>query len=580
MFMMRQLQLSSPIWIAALVLCYSLRTTVGNDTTATFTSVVDEDRSPAATDLQNSDALMPWLSSLLWIWICLLVVCIANYIGCKPASPSSNHKKSKSASDENIFLTSQAQQQIRANQNYYASILSEAIQLRTISYDPYNIDAKHKTDPKPLLQMHQLLRDSFPLLHKRYPPKIIHQYSLLYVIPGQDASLLPILLCAHLDVVPANNEDNSWTHDPFSGKIIDGVIWGRGAIDNKHNFVAQLGALEHMIQNGIVDNSTSSSFQRSVYVAIGHDEEIGGPEGAANIAKFLKNEGLRFEGIVDEGSMMIRGAIPGLAKDVNVGLISCAEKGMMSVELTIRGSGGHSSMPPIHGDGLINAMGKAVAKLEANPFPAHFDRDDYFRKNLEVLAWRLSPPMRFLCSNLWLFGPMIQRILVRASNGAAAMLRTTTAVTKISGGDKINVMPSSVSVFVNHRVHPSDSMASVLEYDRKIIRDDRIEVRPLKLSCPPSPCSRTDVMAYDWIQRSVELVFGNPCAPSLLTGNTDTRHYWDLSDNIYRFSPINLHISEVGMFHGVNERISTVALRQMVEYYETLIMMSCAGVQD
>jgi len=87
-------------------------------------------------------------------------------------------------------------------------------------------------------------------------------------------------------------------------------------------------------------------------------------------------------------------------------------------------------------------------------------------------------------------------------------------------------------------------------------------------------------MAYDWIQRSVELVFGNPCAPSLLTGNTDTRHYWGLSDNIYRFSPINLHISEVGMFHGVNERISAVALTQMVEYYETFIMLSCTGVEQ
>ena len=584
--------LSSPLVIFTMLLYYALSPTSGAGSG-------NDERSSHDGSEHNQHILLSlhFLKMLLpWTFTCLIAVCIGNYVGCKPPSddPSSRNAglSSSREEEESSILTEEARQQIRANQDHFAVTLSKAIQLRTISYDKDDDDNTDNnnvtTDPKPLLQMHQLLRDSFPELHKRYPPKIIQQYSLLYIIPGGDDyddssshCLLPIMLCAHLDVVPAAlsteyDDNSSWEHDPFSGKIIDGVIWGRGAIDNKHNVIAQLGALEHMIRNNV-------SFKRSVYVALGHDEEIGGSDGAANIAKYLKekNHKVRFEGIFDEGSMMIRGAMPGLSKDVNVGLIACSEKGFLSMELTVRGPGGHSSMPPIQGDGgLINIMGKAVAKLEANPFPAHFGKHDYFRKNFEALAWRLSPPMRFLCSNLWLFGPLMKYILVRASNGAAAMVRTTTAVTKIMGGGKINSMPYIVSAHVNHRVHPSDTMASVLEHDRKVINDDRIEVRPLGFSTPAAPCSQTNTAAYNWIQRSVDEVFGNPCAPSLLTGNTDTRHYWGLSDNIYRFSPINLHISEVGMFHGSNERISVVALTQMVEYYETLLMMSCTHMSE
>ena len=85
-----------------------------------------------------------------------------------------------------------------------------------------------ETDYKELLNLHQHLKKSFPLVHKHFPPTIINEYSLLFKIPGSDPELKPFMFCSHMDVVPAPNFDQSWTYEPFSGKIVDGVIWGRG----------------------------------------------------------------------------------------------------------------------------------------------------------------------------------------------------------------------------------------------------------------------------------------------------------------------------------------------------------------
>jgi len=270
--------------------------------------------------------------------------------------------------------------------------------------------------------------------------------------------------------------------------------------------------------------------------------------------------------------MIITGAVPGLKG--HLGLIGTAEKGMATIELKVNGPGGHSSMPPLKEENPISIIGNAVAKLEANPFPAHFGKDTPMRNMLETVAWRMTPVMRLVCGNFWLFGSLMKHILSSISNGAAASVRTTTAVTMIKGGAKFNVLPYSASAYVNHRIHPSDSVYTVLERDRKIMNDDRVHMRVLNFSIPASPQSRTSVDAYHRIQRCVQAVFGYPTAPIVLTGNTDTRHYHDLSENIYRFSPVELHFSELGMFHGLNEKISIEGLAKVVQYYEALIIIS------
>ncbi len=233
---------------------------------------------------------------------------------------------------------------------------------------------------------------------------------------------------------------------------------GVAAIDNKNNLVAQLGALEEILVSGHLPS-------RTVFVTCGHDEEIGGLEGAKRIAELLEGDNTGpFEFIHDEGTMMVSGAIPGYTGPL--ALIGCAEKGCLNIELSVTGPGGHSSIPPIDRDNPLKIMSKAIVAIESNPIPAHFERNTLFRSALEHIAWKLKFPFNILCSNFWLFGPLFKNILLKASNGAAASIRTTTAVTKMFGGEKINAMPTEVKAYVNHRVHPSDSFESILEHDR------------------------------------------------------------------------------------------------------------------
>eukprot|EP00554_Chaetoceros_debilis_P008812 CAMPEP_0194102584 /NCGR_PEP_ID=MMETSP0150-20130528/3185_1 /TAXON_ID=122233 /ORGANISM="Chaetoceros debilis, Strain MM31A-1" /LENGTH=636 /DNA_ID=CAMNT_0038789599 /DNA_START=88 /DNA_END=1995 /DNA_ORIENTATION=+ len=447
----------------------------------------------------------------------------------------------------------------------YAEILSNAIKFKTISYGGMDFHKNENRDAE-LARLHIFLQNSFEDVYRQYPPTVINQYSLLFKIRGQDETKKPILLCSHLDVVPAPmNNEFPWIRDPFSGDIIDGMIHGRGAIDNKHNVVSQLGAINEILCAGKLP-------KRTVYIALGHDEEIGGNEGAAKIAQHLKEEEGMSEGIefiLDEGTMMISGAIPGINEPVAI--VGCVEKGHISVELTVKGPGGHSSTPPIDEDNPLKIMSKAIVALESNPVPAHFEKGSAFRNTLEDIAGELSFPLNVLCSNFWLFGPIFKHILLRANSGAAASIRTTTCVTIMSGGEKLNVIPSDVKAYINHRVHPADTFDDILLHNSRVINDRRVKIRLMDEAgfvVPPSPISDFKSKSFDLIRSTVNKNFGFGTVPGVMVGNTDTRWYWDLSKQIYRFSPVELTIQETKMFHGVNEKISAKALTSMIDFYK------------
>jgi carboxypeptidase PM20D1 len=220
----------------------------------------------------------------------------------------------------------------------------------------------------------------------------------------------------------------------------------------------------------------------------------------------------------------------------------------------------------------ISIIAAAVTKLENNQFPAHFSKNEAGVYNqLLIMRPYFRGPMKVLASNLWLFAPLMKKILLGASNAAAAMLRTTTATTVIKGGTKTNVLPYNVKAYVNHRIHPSESVDSVVERDIKIINDPRVTVKKFDMEIPPSPVSSITNKPWGWIEASVSEVFNNPTTCSIMIGNTDTRWYWDLSDSIYRFSPVELNIKDLGMFHGLDERISVDGVERVVAYYTEII---------
>lgn len=497
----------------------------------------------------------------LFISLVVSVICVSMFVNTINASNFADEfSKEDLISIRQKVMRSIDKEERQQRENHYGHILSLAIQCKTVSYDDKELNRERNNE---LVRLHGILKQNFPLIHKLYPPQKINNFSLLFQIPGLCQEKKPIMLCSHLDVVPAP-DDNTWTHDAFAGKIVENVVWGRGSIDNKHNVVSQLGAIEELLRD-------SKRPHRTVILAIGHDEEIGGHDGAKYMARYLKELNYTFEYILDEGTMMVSGAIPGTKR--NVALIGITEKGSMNLELSVQGSGGHSSLPPINEENPIKVMSKAIVALESNPHLAHFNPGSPFRTSLEYISGKLCFPYNVMFSNIWLFKKMLMALLIRSSSGVAASMRTTTAVTKIQGGEKINALPSNVKAFVNHRVHPLDYLHNVIDYVRSTIGDDRVHIRVLD-SFPAAPISDYRSSSFKSISKCVKAVFDFDSTPSLMVGNTDTRWYWNLSENIYRFSPLPLTLQETKMFHGVNEKISLKDLTNMVDFYKAIILFA------
>jgi len=436
------------------------------------------------------------------------------------------------------------------------SRLTQAIQIPTISYDTH-------IDTAAFVAFNQYLDSLFPVITTQLDTHTINGFSRIYKWHGQNTTLKPILLMAHIDVVPVEADTReAWTTDPFSGKIIDGHIYGRGAIDDKLSLVGMLEAIELLVAEEYFPN-------RTVYLAFGHDEEVGGTNGAVAIVEYFKNQNIQFEYILDEGSLVTEGNMPGL--DRPLGLIGIAEKGMVTLTLTARTDGGHSSMPPAQT--AIGALSKAIATLEANPMPATFAGPTQLM--LDHAGPETDFLMKMVLANTWLFGGILKSELGKKNTGNA-VIRTTTAVTMIDGGIKDNVLPKHATAKVNFRIHPKNTIEDVVNYVKKTVNDDRITIEIDPTPQNPSKISDHKSFGFQVIQRTLQETFTDVVvAPSLVVAATDSRHFRDVADNTYRFMPIQLNNEELKGIHGTNERISVENYKQAIRFYYRLIKNSC-----
>ncbi|CAG0884080.1 unnamed protein product [Cyprideis torosa] len=412
---------------------------------------------------------------------------------------------------------------------------------------------------------------AFPLLHNGTYSFVTYEtvsnFSRLYTIKGSDPSLHPILLCAHTDVVPVDAPEN-WDAPPFGADEVveDGktYIYGRGAIDDKHAVMGILEATDYFLKE-------RRQPVRGIVIAIGHDEEIRGKHGAGQMAKKLEERSFRFEFILDEGFMVLQGLFPGLADPV--ALVGISEKGYATVQLTIKSmSSGHSSMPAK--ETAIGTLSKAIGRLEDQPQPSQFVRDSPEYSMIEALAEHVSFGYRLVYTNLWLFRPIVAMIMGGTPSTAATM-RTTSVTTMFHAGVKVNLVPSSASAMLNHRIHPMQSLDSVLAYDRQVIADERITLNVTSYSAPHyiSPYGE-DVWAYRALSKSILEVFPSVATvvPATLVGNTDTKWYLNLTDTVYRFAPSYFMKDDPKRFHGDNERISVKNFHEAVDFYFRLLL--------
>jgi carboxypeptidase PM20D1 len=434
-----------------------------------------------------------------------------------------------------------------------AGRLAAAIRFPTVA-----AETPEEMDSTPFKGLHAFLEAVFPRVHRSLTREVVNEWSLLYTWPGTDPDRRPILLMAHLDVVPVEpGTEAQWEHAPFSGEMADDYVWGRGALDNKASVLGILEAVEGLLEQGFRPACT-------VYLAFGHDEEVGGRHGARQIASLLETRGVRFEFLLDEGLVVGHGLIPGVVAPV--AMIGIAEKGLMRLELTARGVGGHASMPPPRT--AIGRLSAAIQRIEATPMPAAI------RGPVRQLFDHVGPEMPFvrrvIFANLWLFERLVTWLLVRRE-ATNAVLRTTIGATMTSAGSADNVLPLEAKAILNVRILPGDDMASVVEHLQKVIRDPEVRIRVLSGN-EPSFVSATDTPSFRALSAAIEQVFpGAVVAPGLFVAGSDSKHYLSLTEAAYRFLPFRMTQEDLERIHGRNERIATESYAEVIAFYAQVI---------
>lgn len=441
-----------------------------------------------------------------------------------------------------------------------AERLAEAVRLKTVSAHQ---DATLNADQ--FKALHTLLQTRFPKAHAVLQREVVGDLSLLYTWQGTDPKAKPILLLAHQDVVPvAPGTEGDWKQPPFSGAVADGYVWGRGAWDDKGNLMSQMEAVEMLVASGYQPT-------RTVYLAFGADEEIGGLRGAAQIAARLKSQGVTLDFVIDEGLLVLDGVVPGVRQPA--ALVGIAEKGYMSVVLRIAATPGHSSVPPLKGTSAIAMLSASLKRLDDEQLPAALQGVAF--EMFDTLAPEMSGFSRVALSNLWLFGPLVQKQLEGAAS-TNAMLRTTTALTIVNAGIKDNVLPGRAEGTVNFRLLPGDTPDKVLQHMRSKVAapEGQYELFALEHGKPAElyKVAPTASRQYATLNQTIREVFPDAVvAPGLMVAGTDSIHFGEISDHIFKFSPIRATSEDLKRFHGTNERLSIQNYQDAIRFYHRLI---------
>ena len=373
---------------------------------------------------------------------------------------------------------------------------------------------------------------------------------LLFTWKGREPGK-PAVLMAHYDVVPV--EEENWDVPPFEALIRDGAMWGRGTLDTKATFNGILSGAENLIRQGFRP-------EHDIYFAFSGGEEINGP-GALNIVRYFQERGIEPSLVIDEGGAVVEDVFPGVTGPC--ALIGIAEKGMLNLEYAVSGAGGHASAPAPHTP--VGKLSLACTKLEAKPFKSHLTKP--VLEMFDTLGRHSSFLYRMIFANLWCFGRVLDLLTKKTGGELNALLRTTVAFTQMSGSKAANVIPPSASMVANLRLNPEDSIDSAVSRIKGVIGDEEIGLRVLT-GMEPSPISRTDCEGWRVVADAAAGTWpGCIVSPYLMVQCSDSRHYGDISDRVYRFSAMDLTAEERRTIHGNNERIRLEVIPRAVEFF-------------
>ena len=428
----------------------------------------------------------------------------------------------------------------------YAETLSKMVQYETVS-------KKGEIRRETFLGFHRLLEELFPLVHQNLE-KIEIDGSLLFHWKGR-SDARPLVLMGHQDVVPAEGQ---WEHPPFSGDIEDGKIWGRGSADTKCSVMAFFTAVEELLKDGFVP-------EQDVWLSTSNTEEVGG-DGCPKLVAELQRRGVKPYIVNDEGGSIVTEPMAGIKG--NYAMIGVLEKGQGNLRISARSNGGHSSYPPKNSP--IVRLSKFVTALSKHS-PMRSEMNRQAKEMFAAMAPYGPFYLRLLFGNLWLFKPLLVKLMPSISPQAAALLRTTVAPTMQTGSDGCNVLPQEATLTLNLRYIPHQGMAESNAAIERLAKKYDLETEIID--------------AYDWCEpvdthsdayRLVEQVIGEafpqlPCIPYVMTGGTDARHYQKICSACVRFSPVVYGPAQMKGMHGLNEYLDTYSLPGAVDYYKALI---------
>ena len=427
--------------------------------------------------------------------------------------------------------------------------LAQLVRCKTVSYNDKALE-----DDGEFEKLIGLLPGLYPKVFEVCSFDQLPDRALLLRWPGKNDGD-PTVLMAHYDVVPVNEEN--WEKPPFAGILEDGILWGRGTLDTKVTFNGVFSAANYLI---------GKCFQpeKDIYFAFSGGEEVNG-KGAPNIVQYFIDHNIQPALVVDEGGAVVENVFPGVSKPC--GVIGIAEKGMMNVQYRALSGGGHASAPKPHTP--VGVLAAACKRVEDHPFKAHIEGPA--AQMFDTLGRYSTPFYRMIFANLWCFGWVIDLLGKMSGGEINALVRTTSAFTQMEGSSARNVIPPEARMVANMRLNPADSVASALEYLKKTVQDDNVEITVLE-SFEPSPVSETDCPAWDKVAYAVANTWkGCVVTPYLMVQCSDSRHYGKISNHVYRFSAMDMTAEERASIHGNNERIRVETVAKAVEFYIRLM---------
>ncbi|MBN2540067.1 MAG: M20/M25/M40 family metallo-hydrolase [Bacilli bacterium] len=436
----------------------------------------------------------------------------------------------------------------------YADILgkrfSKMIQVKTYSY------TREKDNIIPFHQLHKEMETLFPNVFSHLRKTEFEGGSLLLKWRGKNSDK-PMVLMAHQDVVPASKAD--WTYEPFSGKVTEDEVYGRGTLDTKNTLFAFYQAVEELLEEGFKP-------EQDIYLSSSTDEEISG-FGAEAAVEYLQKNKIEPYIVLDEGGAIVSGALPSVKRPL--ALVGVLEKGYLNLKFTAKSRGGHSSTPPKHTP--IARLAEFIHDVEKK-FPLKTKMIPEVQELFENAAPSMNGTYRFLFGNMWLFKPLITWLLPKINPYGRALLSTTIAFTMQQGSEAANVIPSEAFVLCNLRTHPIQNISDSLNVMQKIANKYDIETEIVE-GREASPISDTEGETYKYLTSQIKAAYPDvQITPYIMLGGTDARFFSEITKSAFRFSPVRMTNEELKKIHGKDESIQKTALAEAVYFYKQFII--------